>query len=115
MIADDSIPPHFLHLFNLHKQNNNCNIAALFLKHQGRRIESALGDGNCLVWALSFLLCGNQGMHIKAGGKIAHCIKQNKRKFQPYLIQGTIDAHIMGYTGRDNSCSNTLPNTNLCY
>ena len=33
-------------------------------------------------------------MHTKAGEEIAHFIKQNKSKFQPYLIQATTDAHI---------------------
>lgn len=40
------------------------------------------------------MLCGDQGMHTKAREEIAHFIKQNKSKFQPYLIQGTIDTHI---------------------
>ena len=93
MITDDPIPPQFLHLFNSHKQNNNCTKATLFLKHQGRRIESVLGDDNCLFQALSFLLCGDQGMHTKAK-EIAHFIKQNKSKFLPYLIQGTYHKHV---------------------
>ena len=45
---DDPIPPQFVHLFQLNKHDNNCIMAELFLKHQGRKMEGVLGDGNCL-------------------------------------------------------------------
>ena len=94
MIPDDPIPPQFLHLFTSHKLNDRCNTAVVFLKREGRKMESVIGDGNCLFRSLSFLLCGDQGMHTKAREEIVHFIKENKHKFQPYLMQGIIDAHI---------------------
>jgi len=92
--TDDPIPPQFLHLFST-RCSSNSSAAALFLKQQGRRIESVLGDGNCLFRSLAFILHENQDMHVKTREDITHFIKQHKQKFQPYLTQGrNIDRHL---------------------
>lgn len=62
----DPIPPQFLHLFaQSSKEKTDCHIAELFLKNQGWKLESVLGDGNCLFWALSFGIHQHQDMHLK--------------------------------------------------
>jgi len=84
-IADDPIPPQFLHLFNT--SNSNFSAAALFLKQQGRRIESVMGDGNCLFRSLAFIVHKNQDMHMNTREDITCFIKQQKHAFKPYLTQ----------------------------
>ena len=96
MITDDPIPPQFLHLFNPSK--NNCDMAVLFLQQKGRKIESVIGDGNCLFRAFSFILCGDQGMHAKFCDDITQFSKQNKQRIQPYLMQGSVDVHLANMT-----------------
>lgn len=77
------------------QQDNNCITAELFLKHQGRKMESVLGDGNCLFRALSFRLFEDEELHSKIRSDITHMINENKQKFTPLLIQETsIEAHI---------------------
>ena len=67
-------------------------------------MESVIGNGNCLFQSLSFFLCGDQGMHTKAREEIVHFIKENKHKFQPYLMQGTT-------VKRETLVGETLPNS----
>ena len=92
---DDPIPPQFVHIFQSNKQDNNRIMAELFLKHQGRKMESVMGDGNCLFRALSCTLFEDEGLHSKTRSDITQMINQNKQNFRPFLIQETsIETHI---------------------
>ena len=84
---DDPIPPQFLHLFQSNKQDNNCSMAELFLKQQGRKMESVMGDENCLFCALSFTLFEDEELHSKLCSDITQMINDNKHNFKPFLIQ----------------------------
>ena len=92
---DDPIPPQFVHIFQSNKQDNNRIMAELFLKHQGRKMKSVMGDGNCLFRALSCTLFEDEGLHSKTRSDITQMINQNKQNFRPFLIQETsIETHI---------------------
>ena len=84
--TDDPIPPQFVHLFNSSQEKQNCTVAEIFLTQQGRRMESVLGDGNCLFRAISFAIHESQDMHIKIREDIVETVRSNKQKFKSFII-----------------------------
>ena len=96
--SDDPIPPQYLHLFDQSntKEKTSCSVAEHFLKQQGRKLGSVLGDGNCLFRALSFAIHQHQDMHHKLRIDITQMIKDNKQQFKPFIIGPVpIDRHII--------------------
>ena len=94
---DDPIPPQFLHLFvqSKSREKMDCYIAELFLKQQGRKLGTVMGDGNCLFRALSFAIHQHQDMHNKIRTDVTRLIQHNKQQFKPFIIGPVpIDTHI---------------------
>ena len=93
---DDPIPPQFVHLFQSNKQDNNCIMAELFLKHQGRKMEGVLGDGNCLFCALSFTLFEDEGLHSKTRSDIIHITDEKNQVSGHFLYKKHLLRHTSG-------------------
>ena len=60
-----------------------------------RRIETIIGDGNCMYRSLALIVYGDEMLHAKIQDLLADFISENRKDFYPY-----IDGNIVEYIAR---------------
>ena len=60
-----------------------------------RRVESIIGDGNCLYCALALIVFGDEMCYEKIRKWLANFISQNRQHFQPY-----VDGNMVSYIAK---------------